>query len=81
MGDTWLGSKIITTSNKELLVTKGIATRSKKLVAPGIATSNKKLLVTGFDAWKLWPRRILAQSTDGAKLVQRLCGFRISSFG
>ena len=34
-------------SNKKLLVTKGIASRSKKLlVAPGLTTSNKRLLVT-----------------------------------
>ena len=38
--------RVFTTSNKKLLVAKGIAIGSKKLlVAPGTTTSNKKLLV------------------------------------
>ena len=38
----------LTTGNKKLLVTKGIATNGARtlLVAPGLATGNKKLLVT-----------------------------------
>ena len=43
-GGLWF--RVRDTSNKKLLATKGIATRSKMLlVAPGITTSNKKLLV------------------------------------
>ena len=40
-----LGVPGLTTSNKKLLVAKGIATRRTLLGAPGLTTSNKKLLV------------------------------------
>ena len=44
-----LGAPGITSSNKKLLVAKGIATRSKDATrgAPGLTTRNKKLLTKG----------------------------------